>query len=422
VYRQRSPSLVRSVPALHAACARMDASLVVRTWLAQRIAPLGRDPAVRQAAVIVVAMRLGLGLLAAVIVKVRPPSTGGLSGVLPMPHGLFDTYVVAPWERFDALDFERIAGAGYMPGQAEQHYFPLLPLLERGLSYITGGSLGLAGLVVSTVALFVALVCIHRLVSRDLDPDVASRTVLFVALAPVASFFLAPYTESLFLALSAAAILAARRHCFVAAAALATLATLSRPQGILVALPVAVEALIEARAALRERRSPPWSALTLLAAPAALAAFFVYTKAVSGLTPLESESLQMIHLAAPWQGFIDTLKVAHAHPVALVNAAILALCVAGLVLMLLRRPRLPLSYVVYTAASVLVIACRESLYAGGANPLVASDRFALVIFPLFVVLAWLTRRHSRVAATLLSVSAAVMLVRFGIYVTNVFAA
>ena len=51
---------------------------------------------------------------------------------------------------------------------------------------------------------------LHRLVSLELDSELARVTVMLVAFCPMAYFFSAVYSESLFLALSVGCILQAR--------------------------------------------------------------------------------------------------------------------------------------------------------------------------------------------------------------------
>jgi hypothetical protein len=378
---------------------------------------------VRRILIIVVSLRVGLGAVAALIVRVSAPDQGPLAGVLPHAGGTIAAYVIAPWERFDALNYERIASSGYLHGQLDQVFWPLFPLTERATSVVSGGSLGLAGMMVSTVAFVVALLLLRRLVAADVDAHVADLTVLYIALAPIAFFFFAPYSESLFVALSVGAIMAARHRRFVLAGSLCALATLTRAQGILVAIPVGIEALSATQDAWRAGKRPPWEAVPVLAlSPALIAGFALYTKQVSGLSPFDAEKLWLVRFVPPWQGLIAALRAVRHHLPSVVNPAVGIAGLVGFVLMLLRRAKLPISYVAYTGASLLVIMSRQSDYAGGANPLVSSDRFALVVFPLFVVLAWLTRRHRTLIGLILAASVLLMVVRFTFYVHNSFGA
>src|SRR5690348_3564273 len=93
----------------------------------------------------VVALRLLLSGWAAVILAYMP--TVDLQvlyahvGYLPQPGGW-----IAPWEREDALWYEKIASVGYAPTDGSTAFFPLLPLLIRVGSIFTLGNIPLAGI------------------------------------------------------------------------------------------------------------------------------------------------------------------------------------------------------------------------------------------------------------------------------------
>src|SRR5205823_1764407 len=114
--------------------------------------------------------------------------------------------------------YHHLALDGYHTA-SDAAFFPLYPTLIRGGAALLGGAYLLSGLLISTVAYVVALVLLHRLVRTDVDDAAAGRTLLYIALAPTAFFFLASYTEALFLALSVATFLALRRRAWLAAGA-----------------------------------------------------------------------------------------------------------------------------------------------------------------------------------------------------------
>ncbi len=122
-------------------------------------------------------------------------------------------------------------------------------------------------MVVNAVAFVVALTGLWRLVRRDFDPGVADRTVLYVAVFPVAFFLIAPFTESLFLAAAVWSILGARERRWGLVAVAGLLAGLTRPQGALLVLPLGWEAYRAivawrhaplSRAEARTPDPPPW--------------------------------------------------------------------------------------------------------------------------------------------------------------------
>jgi len=119
-------------------------------------------------------------------------------------------------------------------------FFPLYPLVTRAFSVLTLGELALAGVLVSNLAFVAALAVLYALAIRHLEHDRAVRSLAFLALAPGAVAFAMAYTDSLFLLLAAGAFLAAEQRRWWMMAVLYGLATLTRLQGILLGIPLAI--------------------------------------------------------------------------------------------------------------------------------------------------------------------------------------
>ena len=152
--------------------------------------------------------------------------------------------LVGTWQRWDACWYSKIATFGYEPAELSVNFWPLFPVLSGGVARVVGGSVALAGMIVSAIAYIAAMVGLFRLVARDIDEVVARRTMLLITIFPSAFFLFAPFTESLFLALSVWTIVAARERSWLLAAVLGGLAALTRIQGVFLALPIGWEALM----------------------------------------------------------------------------------------------------------------------------------------------------------------------------------
>jgi hypothetical protein len=157
-------------------------------------------------------------------------------------------------ETFAAWDsgwYFDIAQRGYYwspDGQSSLAFFPLYPMLMRAAAWPFGGSdraLWIAGIALSHACFFLGLAVLHRLSATALggDREAARRTVLYVAVFPFAYFFTQVYTESLFLLTSVSAVAAAVASRWGWAGAFGALAALTRPNGILVAVPLGLLAL-----------------------------------------------------------------------------------------------------------------------------------------------------------------------------------
>jgi hypothetical protein len=166
----------------------------------------------------------------------------------PMP---FESVRLA--EAFAAWDsgwYFDIARRGYYfdpGGQSSIAFFPLYPLLMRALAWPFGGgerALWLSGIALSWGCLLLGLAVLHRLTERATgDGEAARRTVLYVAVFPFAYFYTQVYTESLFLLLTVSAVAAASWGHWGRAGTLGALAALTRPNGILIAVPLGLLAL-----------------------------------------------------------------------------------------------------------------------------------------------------------------------------------
>lgn len=353
---------------------------------------LWADPAVRQALVLVLALRVALGAVGLIILTVAPgdPSHATLPGEL-LPRSSPWWWLVAPWQRDDALWYQRIAEHGYSAHGADTAFFPLYPALSAATAAIIRAPVAVAQLLVSTLALVAGLVCVRRIVETDHGAAVARRTALYIALAPTAFFLVAPFTEGLFLALSAGAILAARRRRLLLAGCVAAAAAVCRAQGVILALPLAVEAASawRERRAAGERADVVRSVLAVVLPVVAAAAFSAGMVASGHGGPATAQSFWYKHVAPPWTVISDSVAAVlrGTHPEEMYNLAAAALLVLAIPLMARRlRP----SLTVYTAASILPLLAQEN----GLTPLMSVARFAVVVFPAFALLAMAGRRRS----------------------------
>lgn len=108
--------------------------------------------------------------------------------------------------RFDSGWYASIARDGYgpppSPGTESAHaFFPLYPMLARGLHLLSGLDPLWALAAVSWIAFILALPLFGEECRSRLGPERAKGPLPFLLLYPVAFFFAAAYTESLFLLL-----------------------------------------------------------------------------------------------------------------------------------------------------------------------------------------------------------------------------
>ncbi len=328
-------------------------------------------------------------LLTAAMGALAAPCHEGEAAPLLHADGL-DFRLFGAWQRWDACWYERIAAHGYRSHPAAVGFFPLYPALMRVVGVPFGGHLTLAGLLISSVAYIAAMTGLYRLVCRDFDVESAQRAVLYLSVFPSAFFLFAPFTEALFLALSIWVLYAARQGYWGVAAPLALLAGLTRIQGALLVLPLAWEWWRQRRRPDGARRGRLGAALVPPLAPGGFLLFLLYSEVVAGATTFQAQRTQWgVTGRWPWTAAITSWREARAHsdPIEVLNLASLILFA---VLLIIGARRLPLSYALYAAPQLLLMGSRQTLVG---SPLASTYRYVLVLFPAFVVLAWLGQRR-----------------------------
>jgi hypothetical protein len=203
------------------------------------VATAWASPAVRTALAAAVATRLVVllaGYLASVTIAPVPGS------VLFRDRSDTLSSLAAKW---DAAWYLSIVRDGYSWDgnrlrQQNVVFFPALPVAM----YVTGLLLGkrwlIAGVVVAMAAFAWALWYLFRLARDQLGDRAAAHAVWLVATYPFAVYFSAPYTEALYLLGSVAAIYHATKGEFRTSVAFGLLTGFCRPNGFLLAVPLAV--------------------------------------------------------------------------------------------------------------------------------------------------------------------------------------
>jgi hypothetical protein len=342
-----------------------------------------------------------------------------------------------PWAHYDGAHYVKLAAEGYEGNSPA--FFPLYPLLVRLAATFFGAPTAAAvlsdvGVLVSLAALPFALWFVYRVAEDGWGQRAARASVLLLAFFPTAFFLHSAYTESLFLALAAGALWAARvRRSLLLACLLAGLATATRNVGVFLLVPLAAEWW-------RNRQAFGWRAVYLALAPSGLLAYAAYLWARFG------DPLLFLSELARWdRGFggvfgpfasAAALAVENVRPLldpgtyrplgverlfvvfsGLNNLCNLLFLVFALAALALAAKKLPWHLTAYALALVLV----PVFFGTESNPLMGLPRYVLVAFPLFIALgAWLGDR--RVVWGLVALSAALSLPFVALFVNWYFVA
>jgi len=327
---------------------------------------------------------------------------------LSSSFGRVGNVLMAPAIRWDSIWYVQIAHSGYSNSH-DPAFLPLYPLLIRAVGWVVG-SLPLAGLMVSLVSLLVGLEIVRRLTELELGAEAAGATVLLLAFTPMAVFFSAVYTESLFLALSAGMFLAARRERWLLAGVLGGLAAATRVTGVLLVIPFVLLFLEHRKRT--ERATPPGLALPIrrhmpkvlwgLLIPAGVVTYsaFLAAKGYGWMASMQAQDVFWGHyLTGPFGGVRDGVVAAWTQLHAtfagrpsppdhspMLQLGVLLVCAAALAGAV---KRLSPAYVIYAVAALLVTISSPT----SGDPLRALDRYAAVLFPLFMAGgAWAVER------------------------------
>lgn len=295
------------------------------------------------------------------------------------------------WNRWDAHHFLRVAEVGYRTGTPPPDdplyivFFPFFPLAVRIVSIIAR-DLVLSGLLVSFVASVGAGFVLHRLVALEHGEDDAWRSVVLLFAFPTAYFLSAPYSEALFLFAVLASVYAARTRRWARAALFGAVATGTRVTGIALAPALAAEALAGSAPARERAKRFLWVGVAGAGLLVYLAInLIVYGDAFWFLDVQRSHWSQMA--VPPWRSILDAvgslLEGTDDPTRRFVYWGRVGGFVFALPLLVLAARRLRLSDALYAWSGFVLILSTSWL--------LSLPRYLLVLYPLFIVGAQLTR-------------------------------
>ncbi|MGH9316540.1 MAG: mannosyltransferase family protein [Thermoanaerobaculia bacterium] len=305
-----------------------------------------------------------------------------------------------PLARWDSVWYRSVATEGYQydAGRRENNvgFYPLYPLCARAVSRLVSSRLLPTGIGLSFLCLGAALLLAADLFAEWGGAESALPSVAALLLFPVSFYFASFYTESLFLLATAAAIWGARRGRWAVAALGGAAAALTRFNGALVVLAIALIAW--ERAGRRWAGLRPGPALAAAATLAGAAAFplYLWWRFGDPLLYVKSKSAGWSIRPSPvWRLAADVTRRVQDY---------------------VREPNLGemLSYASQLGSALLFILLAIALFRRGlkaeglymaatmallvsSGTLDAMDRFVLVLFPGFFVLAEFLRPRPALA-------------------------
>lgn len=324
--------------------------------------------------------------------------------------------------QWDSNWYFKIATEGYRYNgdptvQQNIVFYPLYPMLSRGLAAISGLTPADALLLVANVAGLLAIVALFKLVRDEFGDQIALATIALLSFFPTSVLLSAGYTESLELLLIVCFFLVLKQQRYLSAALLAGLAVADRSTGI-VLLPVLLWEMWRHR---------DHKQFLLMLLPCILLA-------TSGIW------LFMIYL---WSQFGDPLVFAEGQAAFHRETTLAARLIAALKFEPFTRMMLndwnpwgqdswfTLLFMALIAVGWFRLRASWSLFAlgvlllpyltlsGGPAGLVSMGRFNLVSFPLFVVLADLLLRAKWLLAGVIGLLGAALLMNTALFARRI---
>lgn len=301
--------------------------------------------------------------------------------------------ILAHWDSVYYID---IANFGYELSSlgGTSAFYPVFPWVVRSFRVLFADII-ISGIVSTNLAFVVALCLLYRLVANRRGEEIARRSVLLLAVAPVSFFFSSIYTESTFLLLCLAFFSLVERRKWPQAGLCGILAVLTRSVGVIL-VPVGLwEYLKHIRFDPRHLR---WRVAWILLIPLGLPLFAFIQYAQTG-EMFASVQAQRAWERQPMQNPISVLvKEANSHDLNLwlqnplelqVTVADGSCILAGIIVLTLIVPiarELGLAAALFVALGVFV-----PLSTGNSNSML---RYAHVLFPIFI---WLGIKSERQA-------------------------
>jgi Glycosyltransferase family 87 len=283
---------------------------------------------------------------------------------------------------WDAAFYVDIARSGYDAVETDGlRFFPLFPLLGRALALVPGIDTDLAVVLVANLSALALGFALYRLAwSERRDEGLARRSVWLVYLLPPAFVLVMGYAEATLMLLAAIVLFGARQGRWWVAAIAGVLAGACRPIGLLLVVPVLVEA-VQHRRAINGREV----AMRVAAVAAPVAGCFAYLSWASDrtdsfLAPLkiQEDPSRRGAMRFPLTNIIDVARDFSTgdHDTAGLHLLTIVVCV-GLLVVLARR--WPASYTLYAAASLVVALTARNLD--------SLERYMLSTLPFVLALA-----------------------------------
>lgn len=314
------------------------------------------------------------------------------------------------WGRWDSGWYLKIAQQGYLfSNVGEQQgnsfaFFPLYPSLIKLFSLIIPQQFLsqevwlFIAVALSNLFFLFGLVLFYYLV-KDILLDklktekeatsIASKSVILLLFFPTSFFFSAAYSEALFFLLAVGSFSLIRSKKYFLASLVISLASVTRPYGILLLLPLLIDYFQDRKWQISKIN---WQLFSFVLPILALGAYLYYCYIQSGdfLTFLHAQGEWSKQLSWPFKSISQPI-----HFIGYITPLEKSFTIGSLLLLLLSFKLLPISWVIWANILNLI-----PLLSG---TIISNLRYLILLFPLFVVLALLSHNKPNLEKMLLAI-------------------
>lgn len=372
--------------------------LTINTWKLRNLSEVvDRERALCKVVGYVLLYKIAFFIIVYLSFQMLPFSDGTLRANLHYPDDTIN--FLTTLKTWDGQHYHLLGEEGYKPDSMSNAFYPLYPTLMKLVSSFLGISAATAGLLISNIlSLFVAVLL--YLVSREFMSDaLATSTVVLYLSYPLTFYTNILYSESLFLFLALGLFYGLYKDKYWIAVAAAFLLPLSRPQGVLVGLAILVFVLLKYRRDIFNVVGKR-DLLTLLSFPLGVFSYFLFMHLATG-NPLSGFNAQSNFISGnsisnivkidDWflRNFVNIDLAFHGFT----NSIIDRLFFVFYMVML---------YFIYkkTDATLFTYALIIGMVPALSGTFMSFSRYTLGVFPIFMVLSMLSKRHFYVIATL----------------------
>jgi hypothetical protein len=292
------------------------------------------------------------------------------------------------WNRWDALNYQKLAQFGYSATGERQPllvFYPLYPWTVRLVAFVTRDYL-VSAFIVSTLASLITAVVLLRLVELDYSKELAQRAVWFLFIFPTSYFLHIGYTESLFLMLVLSCVFAARKQGWLLAGLFGALACLTRANGV-VLVPVL---MAEAANQYWTTRRWQWQWLWIGVAGFGFAGYLLLNKHVTGDAFAFTSYMQQFFgksLSPPWTGIDNAIGSLSRDPAEaeMIGTQEVLFIALGLACTVVSWFKLRPAYCVWMTGNWLLFV--------SVSFVLSVPRYTLTMFPIYILFSMLAARR-----------------------------